>query len=97
MYKIHGFCFDCTVDYEATLRKAGLYEAYEKKMMSGAIDSFVKDLNAWVNEFVTEDLTKSFVTESGVIEDWNGNKTSQKEEVINTLKEFTNIISKHQD
>ena len=97
MYKIHGFCFDCTVDYEATLRKAGLYEAYEKKMMSGAIDSFVKDLNAWVNEFVTEDLSKSFVTESGVIEDWNGNKTSQKEEVINTLKEFTNIISKHQD
>jgi ssDNA-binding Zn-finger/Zn-ribbon topoisomerase 1 len=28
MYKIHGFCFDpCTVEYEAELRKAGLYES----------------------------------------------------------------------
>ena len=26
MYKIHGFCFDCTINYEAELRKVGLYE-----------------------------------------------------------------------
>ncbi len=32
MYRIHGFCFDCVIDYEASLKKAGLYEDYEKKM-----------------------------------------------------------------
>jgi len=35
MYKIHGFCFECTVDMEAKLRYAGLYEQYEKQMMQG--------------------------------------------------------------
>ena len=29
MYKIHGFCFDpCTVEYEDSLKQAGLYKQY---------------------------------------------------------------------
>src|SRR6056300_301830 len=44
MYRIHGFCFDCTVDYEASLRKAGLYEQYEKQMMQNNMNGFLKDL-----------------------------------------------------
>ena len=40
MYNIHGFCFDpCTVEYEASLRKAGLYEQYEKRMMQNNMDN----------------------------------------------------------
>ena len=43
MYKIHGFCFDCTIEYESTLKKTGLFEQYEKRMMSGNIKSFISD------------------------------------------------------
>ena len=62
MYNIHGFCFDpCTVNMEADLRKAGLYEAYEKKMMQGNIKAFASDIETWALDMVnTED---TFVTE----------------------------------
>ena len=46
MYKIHGFCFDpCTVQYEADLRDAGLYEQYEKSMIRGGLKAFLQDLS----------------------------------------------------
>src|SRR6056300_878206 len=52
MYKIHGFCFDpCTVEMEADLRKVGLYEAYEKKMMQGNIKAFASDIEQWVDDY----------------------------------------------
>ena len=46
MYKIHKMCFDCVIDYEAELRKAGLYESYEKNMMQGSMKAFAKDIEA---------------------------------------------------
>ena len=30
-YNIHKKCFDCVVEFEHDLRKAGLYEEYEKQ------------------------------------------------------------------
>ena len=85
-YKIHGFCFDCTIDYEAQLRKAGLYEKYEASMINGSIDAFAKDLTAWVNEYVNYKPT--YVTEQGDVEDWNSNSSIQNEKVLTSLKEF---------
>jgi hypothetical protein len=93
MYKIHGFCFDCTVDYEAKLRKAGLYEKYEKNMMKGNAYSFVNDLKAYVNNFVEYEST--FVTEHGDVEDWNNNSNIQNKKVLDGLDEYLKIIDKH--
>lgn len=87
MYKIHGFCFDCTVDYEATLRRAGLYEEYEDKMMKGNLESFGKSLQAFVLDSL-EESTNGFVTEQGVIEKWNHNSKANKEKVLKDLNDF---------
>lgn len=61
MYKIHGFCFDCTLEYEAELRKVGLYKKYEASMINGSIDAFAKDLTSWVNEYTVQ--SNAYVTE----------------------------------
>ena len=87
MYKIHGFCFDCTVDYEATLRRAGLYEEYEDKMMKGNLESFGKSLEAFVLDSL-EESTNGFVTEQGVVEKWNHNSKANKEKVLKDLNDF---------
>lgn len=87
MYKIHGFCFDCTVDYEATLRRAGLYEEYEDKMMKGNLESFGKSLQAFVLDSL-EESTNGFVTEQGVVEKWNHNSKANKEKVLKDLNDF---------
>ena len=93
MYKIHGFCFDCTIKYEAELQKAGLYDQYEKRMMSGNIAGFIKDIEAWVLESLNED--NSFVTEDGVVEDWGKTSSSYKEKIMNDLQGYVKLLRKH--
>ena len=94
MYKIHGFCFDpCTVEFEASLQKAGLYEAYEKKMMSGNISNFIKDIEAWVFESLGS--SNSVVTEDGVVEDWGGMSNSYKDKIIEDLKGYVELLKSH--
>jgi hypothetical protein len=95
MYKIHGFCFDCTINYEAELRKAGLFDKYEKSMIQGNMKAFSKDLSEWVDMYVQS--TQTFVTEQGVIEDWKGNAKAQNDKVLNNLKEYLAIIDDHLD
>lgn len=89
MYRIHGFCFDCTVDYEANLRKAGLYEKYEKQLMTGNMEGFVKDLKSYVSEFI--EYTPTYVTEAGDIESWE-DKNAVKENALKNLDEYLSIV-----
>jgi len=94
MYKIHGFCFDpCTVEYEATLRKAGLYEQYEKSMIKGGLKVFLQDMEQYFLEQINQ--TDTFVTEQGDVEDWSNNDTKVKEKALKNLQEFLTHAKKH--
>jgi len=94
MYKIHGFCFDpCTVEYEDSLKKAGLYKQYEERMIKGNAKQVIEDIERWVLDSVNDKHT--FVTEQGAIEDWGGMNKGTKEKILNDLKEFTSIMRKH--
>lgn len=93
MYKIHGFCFDpCTVEYEAELRKAGLYQQYEKRMMQGNMKAFLSDMEQWAMDFINQSDT--FVTEQGDVEDWNVNDT-RKKQLLENLKTYKDHLSEH--
>lgn len=93
MYKIHKMCFDCVIDYEAELRKVGLYEAYEKNMMQGSMKAFAKDVEQWVID--TLEATNTFVTEQGDVEDWNSNESKFKEQVNNNLQQYLKHLRDH--
>ena len=93
MYKIHGFCFDpCTVEMEANLRKAGLYEQYEKRMMQGNMKAFAIDIEQWATEIVN--LKDTFVTEAGDVEDWKSNSNKNKE-ILKNVRSYLNHLSEH--
>ena len=92
MYKIHGFCFDCTVEMEANLRKAGLYKQYEERMMQGNMKAFVKDIEDWAKELIS--AKESYVTEAGDIEDWNSNNKKQ-EELAQNVRTYITHLSEH--
>lgn len=92
MYKIHGFCFDCTVDMEAELRKAGLYEQYEQRMMQGNMKAFAKDVEEWAKELISSN--QSFVTEDGDIENWNSNNKKQQE-LAQNVRQYISHLSEH--
>lgn len=94
MYKIHGFCFDpCTVEYEAELRRAGLYENYEKAMMKGSLKAFLKDVEAFILDQIN--TVDTFVTEQGDIEDWSNNKTQANNKLSEDLQDFLKHARKH--
>jgi hypothetical protein len=93
MYKIHKMCFDCVIDYEAELRKAGLYESYEKNMMQGSLKAFARDVEQWVLDSL--ETTNTFVTEQGDVEDWNSNDSNFKEQLTSNLQEYLKHIRSH--
>lgn len=95
MYKIHGFCFDCTIDYESQLKEAGLYKQYEKRMMQGNMKAFIQDMEDWV--LGTIDVNETYVTEQGDVEDWGGVGKDYKEKVLKGLKEYIDEVKKHID
>lgn len=93
MYKIHGFCFDpCTVEMEANLRKAGLYDKYEERMMQGNMKAFANDVEQWALDLVNSQDT--FVTEAGDIEDWQSNKAKDKE-ILKNVRQYVSHLSEH--
>src|SRR6056300_1295093 len=93
MYKIHGFCFNCTVDMEADLRKAGLYEQYQKQMMQGNMKDWASGLEQWVKSQINESMT--YVTEDGDVEDWKGNDSKHKAKVMKNVTEYLDQLKKH--
>lgn len=93
MYKIHKMCFDCVVNYEAELRRAGLYEAYEKAMIQGSLRAFLVDVEQYVLDSIN--TVDTFVTEQGDIEDWKSNKTKTDNELSEHLKDFLQHARKH--
>lgn len=93
MYKIHGFCFDpCTVEMEANLKKAGLYDKYEERMMQGNMKAFANDVEQWALALVNTQDT--FVTEAGDVEDWQSNKTKDKE-MLKNVRQYVTHLSEH--
>jgi len=94
MYKIHGFCFDpCTVEYEAELRKAGLYEQYEKRMLQGGLKAFLNDMEQFYLEQIH--TVDTFVTEQGDIEDWTNNNDKVKQQTLSNLQDFLKHARNH--
>jgi hypothetical protein len=93
MYKIHKMCFDCVIDYEAELRKAGLYEAYEKAMIRGGLKAFLQDVEQYILESMNTQDT--FVTETGEVEDWKNNNSKVNSELTEKLKDFLQHSRRH--
>ena len=93
MYKIHGFCFDCTIDFEAGLRKAGKFEEYERAMVTGNMKIFARDLEIWAIEQLQES-SMGFVTEQGDIEDWGKSSNKSQLEFIKKVKEYKKQVDK---
>jgi len=93
MYKIHKMCFNCVIDYEAQLKRAGLYDAYEKAMIQGSLRAFMRDVEQFVLDSISD--VDTFVTEQGDIENWNSNKHHTDTKLTQDLKEFLQHVKKH--
>lgn len=89
-YNIHKKCLNCVVDFEHELRKEGLYEAYEAKIINSDIDGIIQDFTKFIEDQLTES-NNSFITEQGDVEKWVGG--SNREKIMKGMKETIDYLN----
>jgi len=70
-YNIHKKCFDCVIEFEHELKKAGLFKEYERNILNADIEGFIKDFKSYVEDELTQN-NNSFISEGGDVEKWVG-------------------------
>lgn len=90
-YIQYSRCFNCQVDFETDIRKAGLWEEYEKNIINSDIDHVITDYSTWIDEMINGS-NESYITEAGDIEKWDGSAKKKllenKEETIKYLQKL---------
>jgi hypothetical protein len=91
-YRIHKKCFDCVIIFESEIKKAGLWEEYEKNIINSEIDGFAKSFKEYVEDQLTQS-NNSFITEAGDVEKWDGglNKERVLESLNKTIKHLNSL------
>jgi hypothetical protein len=95
VYKINKMCFHCFIDYEAELKKNGVYEDYLIHARKGNLKFFIAELEQKFTEALKDDGT--FVTEQGDIESWKVNKSAQDAKVTEEFKEYITYLKSKLD
>jgi len=105
MRKVHGMCFDCTIDMEHELKKAGTYKEYEQQKMRENAEAWLKSAErdvALLKETYTQ--ASQFVSSTnGDIETWKEKMTPEEFETtiqteFNKFKEnFLKQLNETQD
>jgi hypothetical protein len=72
MWTIHQSCFQCVVDMEHEIIKAGKWDEYEKDKVLANANAFCDDMEVALNEYIKESTNAAHVTEDGIIEKWRG-------------------------
>lgn len=84
-------CLDCQIDFEADLKKQGLWETYDKVFINDNIDNLIGEFEIWFEEALNHS-NEDFITERGDVEKWVGSAKNKmlesKEETIEFLKKL---------
>jgi hypothetical protein len=83
-------CFNCQIDFEAAIRREGLWEEYEKTIYNSDIEGIIETFELWMNEEIKHNAILSYITEACYVEKWTGSVINKllesKEETIKYLQ-----------
>jgi hypothetical protein len=89
-FNMYKRCFNCQVDFEAAIRREGLWEEYQKNMFNSDIDGLTQEFELWINDQIEYSDIQSYITEAGDVEKWTGSVKNKllesKEETIKYLQ-----------
>lgn len=84
MWRHHKKCFDCVIKFETELIRTGQFEEYQRNKIKSNVETFIKDLSKYADEYLLENSNSGYVTEDGDVENWIGGYT--KEQVDEIIK-----------
>jgi hypothetical protein len=89
-FNMYKRCFNCQIDFEAAIRREGLWEEYEKTIYNSDIEGIIETFELWMNEEIKHNAIQSYITEAGDVEKWTGSVKNKllesKEETIKYLQ-----------
>ena len=98
MWAIHKRCFNCVIDMEHEIMKAGKWEEYERLRITANADAFCEDMETTLNEFIKDSVTKTNVTEDGMVEKWkDADEGFLKSVVDKEVEELKTKIEKYKN
>jgi 5,10-methylene-tetrahydrofolate dehydrogenase/methenyl tetrahydrofolate cyclohydrolase len=89
-FNMYRRCFNCQIDFEAAIRKEGLWKEYEKLTINSDIDGLINEFQIWIDDQIEHSTIQSYITEAGDVEKWTGSVKNKllesKEETIKYLQ-----------
>ena len=95
MWAIHKTCFNCVIDAEHLIMKAGKWAEYEKAKITANAEGFLKDLISYMDDYNQEGVAKAHVTENGQVEKWRDADQTEIKKITDSVVE--DITKKVQD
>ena len=97
-FNMYKRCFNCQIDFEAAIRREGLWEEYEKTIYNSDIEGIIETFELWMNEEIKHNAIQSYITEAGDVEKWTGSVKNKllesKEETIKYLRSEERRVGK---
>jgi uncharacterized protein YutD len=93
-YRLYGYGFEAYVQNELKLKLNGTWKKHVNEIRRNNRISQIRDLEVQYMEWLDSDVSKKFITENGIIEDWENNidKESLKKDFYEQLDKFKQII-----
>jgi ribosomal protein L37AE/L43A len=98
MWTIHKTCFNCVIDMEHEIVKAGKWEEYEKSKILANANAYCEDMEVALNEYIKETVSSTHVTEDGIVEKWkDADQTHLKKVVDGEVEELKRRIDEYKN
>ena len=98
MWTYNQRCFSCTIDMEHEIMKAGNWDEYVRTRITANADAFCEDMETTLNEFIQDSVTKTNVTEDGMVEKWkDADQWFLKSVVDKEVEELKTKIEKYKN
>jgi len=98
MWNFNQRCYSCTIDMEHEILKAGKWEEYQRGRITANANAFCEDMETTLNEFIQDSVTKTNVTEDGLIENWkDADQGFLKSVVDKEVSELKDKIEKYKN
>ena len=93
-YRLYGYGFEAYVQEELKQKLNGTWKKHVNEIRRNNRISQIRDLEVQYMEWLDSDVSKKFITENGIIEDWENNidKESLKKDFYEQLDKFKQII-----
>jgi hypothetical protein len=88
MFQHHGHCLICQTEFERKMHNNGTYNDWVKDNVKNNFSKWKNDKKEQFNDWFSKIDMKQYITEAGLIEDWEGLSSKAKQDIIKRFEKY---------